>query len=167
MKWINLALRILVEIGVVGAFAYWGYQTGPSPTSQVVLAVAAPLFAFGVWGVIDFRGAGRIAEPMRLIEELVISGLAAFALYSAGQPTLAVALAVVSILYHALVYLSGERLLTPRPHLTGRRREHGPAGLIDGRDADTPRSTSEPPSPLRRSGLSSSVASQNTRSAAE
>jgi len=42
---------------------------------------------------------------------LVISGLAAVALYPAGQPALGWALAIISIVYHALVYLLGGTLL--------------------------------------------------------
>jgi hypothetical protein len=55
-----------------------------------------------------------MAEPLRLIQELVVSFLAALALYAAGPHVLGVALAVLSVVYHALVYLSGEGLLKPR-----------------------------------------------------
>jgi hypothetical protein len=49
------------------------------------------------------------------VEELVISGLAAWAWYVAGQHLLGWALGLVSIAYHALVYLQGDRLLRQRP----------------------------------------------------
>jgi hypothetical protein len=75
--------------------------------------VSAPLLGFGLWGAIDFRQAGRFAEPARLGQELVISLLAAAAWYAAGRPAAGAALAALSIVYHALVYASGERLLAP------------------------------------------------------
>ena len=78
------------------------------------------MLGFGLWGAIDFRQAGRYAEPLRLTQELAISALAAVALYAAGQPALAIALAALSIVYHGLVYASGARLLTPEG--SGRRR---------------------------------------------
>ncbi len=112
-KRFNLALRGIVEAGVVGALAYWGYQAGGNSATKVLLALAAPAGGFGVWGALDFRFAGRLAEPLRLAEELAISGLAATALYTAGQPALGIALATVSVVHHALVYLTGERLLKP------------------------------------------------------
>jgi hypothetical protein len=68
---------------------------------------------FGFWGALDFRGAGRFAEPLRLAQEIVVSLLAALAWYGAGRPVLGIALAVLSVVYHALVYLSGARLLQP------------------------------------------------------
>jgi hypothetical protein len=67
--------------------------------------------AFGVWGALDFRFAGRYAEPLRMTEELAISGLGAFCLYAARQHALAVGLAALSVGYHVLVYSAGERLL--------------------------------------------------------
>jgi Protein of unknown function (DUF2568) len=111
IKWFNLVLRATMETGIVAAFAYWGYQTGQTPAIKIILAIGAPVVGFGIWGTIDFHQTGRIAEPLRLIEELIISGLAALALYMAGQPVLGWTLGVISVVYHVLVYLSGGRLL--------------------------------------------------------
>jgi len=111
MRSFNLALRLLMELGVVLALGYWGYQTGESTGAKILLAIGAPALGFGFWGLVDFRQAGRLAEPLRLTQELLISGLAALGLYVAGQPALAWALALVSIVHHALVYLLGGKLL--------------------------------------------------------
>ena len=100
-----------MELGIVLAFAYWGFQTGGSTGTKILLAVGAPIIGFGFWGVVDFHQAGRLSEPLRLVEELVISGLAAVALYVAGQQTLGLVLGLLTIVYHASMYLSGERLL--------------------------------------------------------
>jgi hypothetical protein len=115
LKWFNLALRALMETGIVLALAYWGYQIGKNPVMKISLGILAPLIGFGFWGAVDFHQAGRMAEPLRLIEELLISGLAAFALYKVGEPTLGWAFAALSIIYHVLVYLSGGRLLKTQP----------------------------------------------------
>jgi Protein of unknown function (DUF2568) len=111
---LNLALRVLLEVGVVAALADWGYHTGGGTTASVLVAVAAPLAGFGFWGGVDFRRAGRLAEPLRLAQELAISGLAASAWYATGRHALGLALAALSLLYHACVYASGARLLDPR-----------------------------------------------------
>lgn len=108
---INLGLRALMETGIVCGLGYWGYHTGGEPWRRVLLAVAAPLVGFGFWGAVDFRQAGRWAEPLRLIQELVISGLAAGALYASGQHLVAWVLAAVSVVHHVLIYVSGDRLL--------------------------------------------------------
>ena len=111
LTWINLTLRAVMETGIVLAFAYWVYRTGQTGGAKALLAVGAPVIGFGIWGAVDFHNVGRRAESLRLIEELAISGLAAFALYAAGQPALGIALGAVSIVYHALVHVSGARLL--------------------------------------------------------
>ena len=104
-----------MEVGIVAGFAYWGVQSGSGTGESILLGLAAPAIAFGFWGAVDFHQAGRLAEPLRLVQELVVSGLAAVALYAAGRHAAAVALAALSVVYHALVYLSGGALLK-RPH---------------------------------------------------
>lgn len=111
LRWFNVAFRGVMEFGIVAAFGYWGYQTGGSSFEKVLLAVVAPLIVFGFWGLVDFHQAGRMAESLRLIQELVITGLAAYVLYIAGQQVLGIALGLISILQHGLVYLCGDTLL--------------------------------------------------------
>ncbi len=112
---LNLTLRALMEAGIVAALAYWGAHTATGAGSKLLYGVAAPAIAFGFWGAIDFHQAGRYAEPARLIQEITISGIAAVAWYAAGRHGLGIALAVLSIVYHTLVYASGTRLLKPAP----------------------------------------------------
>jgi Protein of unknown function (DUF2568) len=111
---LNLVLRAVMELGVVLALATWGYHVGNGTGAKIAFAIAAPAVGFGFWGAVDFRGAGRLGEPLRLAEELVISGGAAVAWYVAGRHALGIALAALSLVYHVLVYASGARLLRPR-----------------------------------------------------
>lgn len=110
----NIFLRGAMELGIVAAFAYWGVKAGGSTGERILLGVGAPLLGFGFWGLVDFRRAGSLAEPLRLIQELAISGLAAAALIAVGQPALGWILASASILHHALVYLLGGKLIKTR-----------------------------------------------------
>ncbi len=110
-----LLLRVLMEIGVVAALAFWGVHLGGSTAAKIALGIAAPALGFGFWGAIDFHQAARFAEPLRLVQELTVSLLAALAWYTAGWHGLGVALGGLSIVYHALVYATGERLLKPNP----------------------------------------------------
>ena len=111
LKALNLALRALMELGIIAALGYWGYQTGGSIVSKLFLSIFAPALVFGFWGLVDFRRAGSVAEPLRLTQELVISAVAALAWYLTGAPILGSMLALLSLVHHALVYLSGETLL--------------------------------------------------------
>ncbi len=112
----NLALRALMELGVVCGLGYWGYRHG-----GVILAVTAPVIGFGFWGAVDFHQAGRAAEPLRLLQELVVSGLAAAAVYTAGSHGPGWMLATVSVVHHALVYATGNRLLKRGADAQGKR----------------------------------------------
>jgi Protein of unknown function (DUF2568) len=111
---VNLTLRALMELGVVGGFGYWGFVTGNSLSAKLLLGIGAPAVGFGFWGAVDFHQAGRAAEALRLGQELLVSGLAAVAWYAGGSAALGVALAALSLTHHAMVYLLGDRLLTAR-----------------------------------------------------
>ena len=112
MKTFTLTMRAVMEAGVVAGLAWWGVRAGDGPATSTLLGVAAPAVGFGIWGAIDFHRAGPLAEPLRLIEELAISTLAAGAFVLAGQPVLGWSLAGLSVGYHATVYATGQRLLS-------------------------------------------------------
>ncbi len=111
IRWINVALRAIMEAGIVVAFGYWGYRTGATTLLKVMLAVSVPLMGFGFWGAVDFHQTGKWAEPLRLTQEMLISGLAAVAFYVKGHHMLGWALALISIVHHILVYTLGDRLI--------------------------------------------------------
>jgi hypothetical protein len=108
---VNLALRAALELGIVVALGYWGYAAGSSEGTKMGFLVLFPVVGFGIWGAIDFRQVGKNAEYFRLVQELVISFIAAYGLYASGQAMFALSLAALTIVYHALVYATGERLL--------------------------------------------------------
>ena len=111
---ITLSLRVTMETGVVVALGFWGYHEGGGTAGRIGLMLAAPLVGFGFWGAVDFHQAGRLGEPLRLVQELAVSGLAAVAWYAAGHHGLGIALGALSLVYHALVYATGGRLLKPK-----------------------------------------------------
>jgi Protein of unknown function (DUF2568) len=108
---LNLTLRGLMELGIVAAMGYWGFQAGSSIIMKIILCIIIPSVVFGFWGFFDFRKTGVISEPLRLVQELVISGLAVWALYVSGQHLLGWILGVISIIHHILIYLLGETLI--------------------------------------------------------
>lgn len=119
LQFLTLTARVVMETAVVVALSVWGYHVGSGTTVSVALAVLVPVVGFGIWGAIDFHQFGSLGEPLRLIEELAISGLAALAWFAAGWHAAAWALAALSIGYHALVYAQGERLLAEREPSAG------------------------------------------------
>ncbi len=111
LRWFNVALRGLMEFGIVAATAYWGYRAGSNLVTSILFGTLAPLIVFGFWGLVDFHQFGRVAEALRLSQELIICGLVTAALYAAGQPALAWAFGLIAIFQHSLVYLLGDTLL--------------------------------------------------------
>ena len=111
LEWINVALRGLMETGLVVALGYWGFKTGQNIGFKILLGIGVPILVFGFWGTVDFHQAGSFSESLRLAQELILTGLAALALYLAGQPVFGVVFALISITHHTLVYLQGGRLL--------------------------------------------------------
>ncbi|MGE0600989.1 MAG: YrdB family protein [Dehalococcoidia bacterium] len=111
LEWVILLSRVTMETGIVVGFGAWAYQLTNSMAAKIGLTIAVPAVAFGVWGLIDFRRAGRLAEPLRLVQELVISGAAALSAYAAGWHAFGIALGALSVGYHALVYGTARRLL--------------------------------------------------------
>lgn len=101
-----------MKLGVVVAFAAWGYSLGTSVLTRLVLGLLSPLVGFGLWGGVDFRGR-RHAEVLRCVEELTITAVAAAGWYVVGRHVLGVALLTLSIAYHAAIYATGQRLLKP------------------------------------------------------
>ncbi len=79
-----MALRAIMETGIVLAFGYWGFHTGKSTGIHLILGIITPLVGFGFWGLVDFHNAGKYAEPLRLAQELIISGIAALGIYVKG-----------------------------------------------------------------------------------
>jgi Mn2+/Fe2+ NRAMP family transporter len=90
IKFANLTLRFLLELCMLAALGYWGLSTGEQLVIKIGLGIGVPLLAGVVWGIfLAPKSARRLDEPLRLILELAIFGLAITALYIAGPRLLA------------------------------------------------------------------------------
>jgi hypothetical protein len=114
LKWANVILRGLMETAVVAGLAYCGYKSGNQAFWKISLAVLFPVIGFGFWGIVDFHRLKKHAETLRLVQELLITGLIAAALIALGARTAGWILVALSVLHHSLNYLLGERLLKGR-----------------------------------------------------
>ena len=105
MKSVALAIRFLLELAALAAFAYWGSQSGGSTGGDVALAIAAPLAMALIWGrYLAPKSPRRLVNPGRLVLEIVIFGLATAALATAGSGALAAVFGVVAAVDTALVH---------------------------------------------------------------
>lgn len=114
IRGVNVALRGVMEIGLVIGFGYWGYFIGGNATTRILYSALVPTLAFGFWGLVDFHQFHKHGEKLRLVQELVLTGLASVAFYVTGAHITAWMLALLSIVHHVLIYLTGDRLLKER-----------------------------------------------------
>jgi ABC-type uncharacterized transport system permease subunit len=118
---LNLAVRFFMEIAALVALGYWGFSRHDG-TWQFLLGLGLPLLAAAAWGIFAVPGdrsrSGDAPVPVpgvvRLLLELAFFGAAAWALYDAGRPVLALILAAVAAVHYALSYDRIGRLLRYR-----------------------------------------------------
>ncbi|HTR32642.1 MAG TPA: YrdB family protein [Gaiellaceae bacterium] len=90
-----LTVRFLCEIAAVVAFVWHGW-----PLEGVAVGAAVIVF----WGVfVAPKAPRRLADPLRLVSELVIFGGAAVAYVEVGQTVLAVVFGVLALATALLV----------------------------------------------------------------
>ena len=102
MMAIVLGLRFVCEMAALASVAYWGQQAADGVAGIVLAAIAVAVVAV-IWGV--FLAPKRQLEAgltARLVIELAVWVAASAALWSAGQPALAVALFVVAVVTGAI-----------------------------------------------------------------
>ena len=92
---------MLVALGWAGA------EIGSSRPVSVALAIAIPLMAAMVWGTwVAPKASRRLADPARLMVELVLFAAASVGLALVGYPLLAAVFAVVTAVNIAVLRLS-------------------------------------------------------------
>jgi Protein of unknown function (DUF2568) len=105
----NLALAFLLELGVLAALGYWGFQTGQGTIAKIGLGIGAPVLAVVVWWLFGAPQAmWHLNGIFRLLLEVIFFGSAAVALYAAGQHVLGLAFALVFVLNTVLISLLGQ-----------------------------------------------------------
>jgi hypothetical protein len=108
---VNLGIRFLLELCALAAVGYWGWSQHRGPL-RVLMAFGLPLLMAILWATFAVPGdpsrSGRAPVPVpgvvRLLLELAVFALAAWALYAAGSPVLAVVLAVAVVAHYIVSY---------------------------------------------------------------
>ncbi len=109
LKTINLALAFLLELCMLAALGYWGFTLDQGLAVRVGAGLGVPILAAVIWGMwMAPRASSRLPEPLHLIVELIIFGLAIAALYAAGRPRLALVFGLVYVLNVVLRYIWGQ-----------------------------------------------------------
>jgi Protein of unknown function (DUF2568) len=102
----NLTLTFLLELGVLVALGYWGFQTGQGTIASIGLGIGAPVLAVVVWWLFGApKAKWHLNGVYRLLLEVIFFGSAAVALFAAGQHVLGLAFALVFVLNTVLASL--------------------------------------------------------------
>lgn len=93
---LNLALKFLLELCALAAFAYAATHVGHGVAAETVAAVLAVLAGAAAWGTFAApRARRRLAMPGRAVFELAVFLLAAVLLALVHQVALAIAFIVI------------------------------------------------------------------------
>jgi Na+/melibiose symporter-like transporter len=99
VKALNQGLAFLLELALLAALSYWGFQLDASTAVQWLAGLGAPLALAAVWGLVAAPKARRRLPPRQLIVfKLVVFALGAALLYSAGEQGLAIALGALALI---------------------------------------------------------------------
>ena len=89
MSWVVHGVRFGCEIAAVVAVVWWGWP---------VLGIVAGAVVIAVWGaLVAPKARRRLRDPLRLLVELAIFGLATVAFAEVGQTVIAVVFAVAAV----------------------------------------------------------------------
>ncbi|MGZ0149953.1 YrdB family protein [Kribbella sp. WER1] len=99
----NLLLAFLVELLALGIFARWGWHTGGTTATRLLLAVGLPVVGAVLWGLFAAPKATR-GQLARWIVKVLVFGLAGAALWSLGHPLLGIVFVVVVAANLAIIH---------------------------------------------------------------
>jgi len=106
MKAVNDGVRFLLELCALAAIAYWGWRTGSSTATKLLLTVGGVVLVAVVWGVFRSESDAVVEVPtaIRIVIEVAVFAAATVALAAVGRVGLAVAFAVVATINEILNY---------------------------------------------------------------
>ena len=104
IKLIYIGIRFLLELSILAILGYWGFRTGGQTLTKVLLGVGSPILFALIWGTfLAPKSSMRLQEPWLFLVELVLFGLAAWALYSTGKGSLSITFGTIYILNKILM----------------------------------------------------------------
>lgn len=101
---LNLGLRFILELCLLAAVGYWGFQLDESWPIQIGTGIGVPLLVAVIWGTFTSPKAPYLLqEPWRFGLEIVLFGLGAAALLATNHTTLGIILGVTFLINRVLL----------------------------------------------------------------
>jgi hypothetical protein len=102
----NLALAFLLELALLAAVGYWGFQVGQNTLLKFVLGLGAPFLVAVFWGVLLApRSPLRVNEPLYTLLSAAVFAVGTATLAASGHPVPAAALAAAFAINRVLLFV--------------------------------------------------------------
>ena len=106
LKGLNLLTRFLLELGMLAAVGYWGFETGSGWGTKVILGIGLPLLIAVVWGLFV---APKARFPLRGASHLALSFIllstGAIALFASHRADLGWVYSIILVVNQVLMIL--------------------------------------------------------------
>jgi hypothetical protein len=104
LKGINLAVRFLLELCMLAAVGYWGFETQSGWAMKLILGIGLPLLIAVIWGLfVAPRAIYPLSGIPHLVLALILLGSGAVALFASGNSTLGWVYAITLIVNQVLL----------------------------------------------------------------
>ncbi len=122
MVWLNLAVRLIVELLGVVFVGYWGLNASDDTATCLALGIGAVVVFAVVWGLFLAPNANRgLSNRQKDVIGTIGVLVAAGAVALSGQPTVALIYAVVVLVNAIALRLLGDRVERSMSELGTRR----------------------------------------------
>ena len=112
---LTLLVRFLLELCMLAALGYWGFETGDSAVAQWALGLGVPVAAAVVWGMfIAPKARHPVPTAVWIGLQAILFGAAALGLAAVAPAQLAVLFVIAVVLHGAAMAALGLRG-APRP----------------------------------------------------
>jgi len=94
---INLGLRFVLELCLLAALGYWGFQLEQGWLLQIMVGIGSPLLVAVIWGMfVAPKAAHLLSDPWRFGLGILLFAWGAGALWLAERPSLPTPVASVT-----------------------------------------------------------------------
>src|ERR1700712_1717533 len=105
-KTINQIAVFVIELIMIGTFAYFGFRIGNSTLIKYLLAIMLPFLVILLWSYFGApKSSHRFEMPYLVIFRLTLFLLTSYLLYKCNQINIAIVVALLSISTQAASYL--------------------------------------------------------------
>lgn len=105
-KTLNLALAFFLELCLLAAFGYWGFQLKQGLFVRILAGVGLPVLVAVLWGVfLSPKAVVPLVFPVKMCCKTLLFGTAVALLYSTGRTTLAISFGVATAINFLLIII--------------------------------------------------------------